>query len=313
MNQPRYVGIDVAKESFDVAADGDRETAHYAYTAAGIRKLLRQLAAMTVALVCLEATGGYERRLALALAEHGYRVAVVNPHRTRRFADASGTMAKTDRLDALSIARFARVMNPPPWQRPDPVQAEVMELVTRRQQLIGQRTREMNRRDKARSAIAMRQIRASIAWCSRQIARLEKDIAELIAKSPALRARHDLLLTVPGVGPVLAATAIAYLPELGTLNRRELAALVGVAPYSRESGSYSGRRSIRGGRARMRSALYMAALSATRHNGDIKALYERLTAAGKPGKVALTACMRKLLLTLNSVVRQEQPWTQQPG
>ena len=205
-------------------------------------------------------------------------------------------------------------MNPPTWRRPDPVQAEVKELTTRRQQLVGQRTREANRLDKVASPTGLDQIRSSIAWFSGQIDSLEEAIAELIAQSPALKARYDLLLTVPGVGPVLATSTIAYLPELGTLNRRQAAALVGVAPYSRESGSFSGRRSIRGGRVRLRSSLYMAVLSARRYNPDIRELYERLVAAGKPKKVALTACMRNLLLMLNSVAGQGRPWTQrQPG
>lgn len=313
MNQSCCVGIDVAKASFEVATDRDRETSRFTYTASGIGKLLRKLAAQRpVTLICLEATGGYERKLATALAAHGYRVAIVNPARTRRFADASGNLAKTDRLDAISIARFARVMNPPAWQQPDPAQAEIRELTTRRLQLVGQRSREKNRRDKAASPLAQDQIRSSIAWTTEQIERLEKAIGELIARSVDLKARYDLLRTVPGVGPVLASATIAYLPELGTLNRRELAALVGVAPYSRESGTYSGKRSIRGGRSRMRSALYMGALSAARFNPDIKPLYERLVEAGKPRKVALTACARKLLLTLNSVVRQGRPWTQLP-
>ena len=227
--------------------------------------MLRQPSASTAAPICLEAAGGCERRPALAPSEHGCRVAVVNPHRTGRFADAGGTAAETDRPDALSIARFAGAMNPPPRQRPDPVRAEAKEPAARRRQPIGQRARETNRRDKARSPIAARRIRAGIARFDGQIERLEKDVAEPIAKSPVLKSRHDLLLTIPGVGPAPAAAAIACLPEPGTPNRREPAAPAGVAPYSRESGSCSGRRSI----ARMRSAPYAAALSATRRNGDV--------------------------------------------
>ena len=202
-------------------------------------------------------------------------------------------------------------MGPPRWQRPDPVQSQIKELATRRLQLVRQRTREKNRLGKARSPLCLRQIRASIAWCSRQVLHLDGAIGELIAASPALKARYELLCSVPGTGPVLATSAIAYLPELGSLSRRRLASLVGVAPYTRESGSYSGRRSIWGGRAVMRSVLYMGALAATRCNPDIAALYERLVEAGKPPKVALTACMRKLLLTLNSVARRGRPWTAQ--
>ena len=311
MNDPCFVGVDVAKDAFDVHVRPGGETIRFAYTAAGIRKLLRRLAAITVALICMEATGGYEQRLATALAGNGYKVAIVNPRRMRRFADASGKLAKTDRIDVRVIAHYGEVMDPRLWQSPDPALSVIKELAARRQQLVGQRAREKNRLQNAASATIRRQIRLSVNYLSNQIERLEKVVRDAINASPELKRRYDLLLSVPGAGPVLALSVTAFLPELGTLNRRELASLVGVAPYNRESGSFSGRRSIYGGRARVRTALYMASLSAMRSNSDLLALYERLVDAGKPKKVALVACMRKLLLMLNSVLKRGTPFTAQ--
>ena len=311
MNDPCFIGVDVASDGFDVAVRPAGEAFRFAYTAAGIGKLLRQLAAMTVALICMEATGGYEQKLAVALSDAGYRVAIVNPRRMRHFADASGNLAKTDAIDARVIAYFAQVMDPQLWQRPDPALSEIKELAARRLQLVEQRTRDKNRLQKAASATIGRQIRSSVNYLNNQIKRLEKLVRDAINASPELKRRYDLLLSVPGAGPVLALSVTAFLPELGTLNRRELASLVGVAPYNRESGSFSGRRSIYGGRARVRTALYMASLSAVRSNPDLMALYERLVDAGKPKKVALVACMRKLLLMLNSVLKRGTPFTAQ--
>ena len=309
MNGPCYVGIDVAMDGFDVAFRPGGKTLQVAYTAAGIRKLLRQLAAMTVALVCMESTGGYEQKLATALFDNGYKVAIVNPRRMRRFADAAGKLAKTDAIDASVIAHYGEVMDPPLWQKPDPAQAEIKELAVRRLQLIDQRTCEKNRLGKSESAAIRRLIRSSITYLNNQIERLEEAVRDALAANPELERRYDLICSAPGAGPVLALTAIAFLPELGTLNRRELASLVGVAPYNRESGSWSGRRSIYGGRSRMRTALYMACLSGVRYNPELREVYDRLVAAGKPKKVALVACARKLLLILNSVLKRGKPWT----
>lgn len=311
MNDPCFVGIDVSKDGLDVAIRPGAEVFSFANTAAGIGKLLRQLAALTVALACMEATGGYERKVATALSDNGYKVAVVNPRRMRRFADASGNLAKTDRIDARVIAHYGEVMKPALWAKPDPAQAEIKELAVRRLQLLEQRTREKNRLARCGNAAVRRLIRASIAYLNGQLERLDGVVGEALAGSAELQRRYELVRSVPGAGPVLALTLTAFLPELGTLNRRELASLVGVAPYNRESGSFSGRRSIYGGRGRVRTALYMAALSSMRYNPDIKALYERLVKTGKSPKVALVACMRRLLLTLNSVLRRGRPWTAQ--
>ena len=312
MNAPVYVGVDVSKDSFDVNLRPSGESWEFRYTAAGIRKLLKKLSPLAVVLICMEATGGYEQQLALALDENGYRVAIVNPRRMRKFADASGNLAKTDHLDAKVIAHYARVMDPDPWRRPDPGQVRIKELVTRRQQLLGQRTREKNRLGKTREPLIARQIRSSIAWLTNQIERLDSHVLAAIEASRELAERYRLIRSVPGAGPNLAAAVTAYLPELGSLNRRQIASLAGVAPYSRDSGSFRGKRSIWGGRARVRTALYMSSLSAKRYNPELQDLYRRLVEAGKPKKVALTACMRKLLLTLNSVIKRGAPWEPRP-
>ncbi len=312
MNAPVYVGIDVSKDSFDVNVRPSGESWEFRYTAAGIRKLLGKLSSLVVALVCMEATGGYEQQLALALDGNGYRVAIVNPRRMRKFADASGNLAKTDHLDAKVIAHYAQVMDPAPWKRPDPEQARIKELVTRRQQLVEQRAREKNRLGKTRDPLIARQIRSSITWLNNQIERLNAHVLDAIEASAELYERYRLILSVPGAGPNLAAAMTAYLPELGSLNRRQVASLAGIAPYSRDSGAFRGRRSIFGGRARVRTALYMSSLSAMRHNPELRELYRRLVEAGKPKKVALVACMRKLLLTLSSVIKRGTPWEPRP-
>ena len=223
--------------------------------------------------------------------------------------NASGKLAKTDRIDARVIAHYAEVMDPEPWARPDPLQAEIKELATRRLQLVSQRSGEKNRLGKSENVYIRRLIRASITYLDKQIERLERAARKAIAQSPELEGRHRLICSVPGAGPVLALAAIAFLPELGAMTRRELASLVGVAPYNRESGSFRGRRTIYGGRGRMRTALYMSCLSGTRHNPELKALYDRLVEAKKPKKVALIACARRLLLILNAALRRGRPWT----
>ena len=297
-----------SKDGLDVAARPSGEVWKFAHTAAGIRKLLKKLSAQAVALVCMEATGGYEQQLAGALADAGFEVAVVNPRRMRRFADAAGNLAKTDALDARIIARYAEVMNPPRWQRPDPALAELKELASRRGQLVEQRVREKNRRAKSAGTLVGRDLTVSVNWLTARIGRIDRALPGMISADAALKSRYDRLLSVPGVGPGLALTLLTSMPELGSLNRRAIAALAGVAPYSRDSGTFRGRRAIWGGRARVRSALYMAALSASRYNPAIKSFYDRLVARGKPKKVALTACMRKLLTILNDMTRRDEYW-----
>ena len=297
-----------SKDGFDVALRPGKQTWRFPYTAQGIGKLLRQLAVMTVALIVMEATGGYEQKLAGALVSAGFKVAVANPRRIRRFADASGHLAKTDAIDAGVIAHYGQVMNPPQWQRPDPALAELKELASRRGQLVEQRVREKNRRAKSAGTLVGRDLTVSINWLTARIERIDRALTGMISADAALKSRYDRLLSVPGVGPGLALTLLTGMPELGSLNRRTIASLAGVAPYSRDSGTFRGRRAIWGGRARVRSALYMGALSAARCNPVLKQFYERLVAAGKPKKVALTACMRKLLTILNDMTRRGEYW-----
>ena len=274
-------------------------------------KFLRGLSSLAVALVCMESTGGCGQDLATALSDAGFAVAVVNPRRVRRFADASGNPARTDALDARVIAHYAEVMNPPRWQGPDPALARIRELAARRDQLMGQRVREKNRLYRAVDAGVRKEIGPSIRWLGGRIERLDRLPDDLIGAQAGLAARRALLMSVPGVGTGVATSLTAFLPELGGLNRRAIAALAGVAPYSHDSGACHGRRAIRGGRVRVRNALCMGALPASRHNPVIREFYERLPAAGKPGKVALTACMRRLLTILSLMLRSGGPWRPQ--
>ena len=257
--------------------------------------------------VVLEATGGYEMLVAGELELAGLPVSLVNPRQVRSFARATGRLAKTDAIDAQVLAQFAEAIKPPVRPLPDQETRELRALVDRRRQLLGMVTSERNRlRNASRRVRPL--IQEHIQWLKQQVDDLDKDISELIRSSPVWRAQEDLLCSVPGVGPVLSSTLLTHLPELGSLNRGQVAALVGVAPLNRDSGAFRGKRSIWGGRAAVRSALYMAALVATRHNPVIKAFYQRLRAAGKAKKVALTACMRKLLLILNCMLLRRTRW-----
>ena len=306
------VGIDVAKGTLDVFV---RPTeAHWQVTNddAGIRGLVAQLREVAPAQIVLEATGGYELAVVGALAAAGLPIVVVNPRAVRDFARATGQLAKTDQLDAGILARFAEQVRPAARPLADAEQQELDALLTRRRQLIEMLTAEKNRLQQVfvvRGARVKRSLTAHIAYLTRELERAETDLGNLVHRSPLWRARDDLLQSAPGVGPVLSFTILAALPELGTLDRKAIAALVGVAPLNRDSGLFRGKRMIHGGRAPVRTALYMGALVATRHNPVIKAFYQRLLAAGKPKKVALTACMRKLLIILNAMVRQQAPWS----
>jgi transposase len=273
----------------------------------GIAALVARLTAAPPALVVLEATGGYEHPAAAALAAAGVAVAVVNPRQTRRFAEATGRLAKTDRLDAAALAHFAEAVNPPARPLPDADTAALAALADRRRQLIGMRTAEINRLPHAPPAVA-RDIRDHVAWLDRRIDRADRDLAAAVEASPVWRAKDDLLRGVPGIGPVVSRTLLTELPELGTLSAKRVAALVGVAPVARDSGRHRGTRAIAGGRAGVRSALYMACLSAVRYNPAVRAFYSRLRAAGKAVKVAQVAAMRKLLVILNAMVRDHRPW-----
>ncbi len=246
--------------------------------------------------------------LPAALAAAGIAVAVLNPRQTRDFARATGRLAKTDRLDAKVLARFAEAVRPAPRTLPEAEAREFQAILARRRQLIAMMTAEKNRLGAVTSKAVGRRIEAHIRWLEKELSRTDRDLDEAIEKSPAFKENEALLRSVPGVGPVLTRTLLAELPELGSLTPREPSALVGVAPLNRDSGTLRGRRSVWGGRARVREALYMGALIASRHNPTIRAFYARLLAAGKPKKVALVACMRKLLIILNAVMRDRTPW-----
>ena len=258
-------------------------------------------------LVVLEATGGYERAAVAALAAAQMPVVVANPRQVRDFARATGQLAKTDRIDAETLALFAERVRPTPRPLADEASAALDALLTRRRQLVGMRGAERNRLEHAPPAVA-RGIRTHIRWLERQLSVVDRDLDDMIHQSPVWRAKEDLLRSVPGVGPIVSRTLLGELPELGQLNRRRIAALAGVAPFACDSGTLRGRRVVWGGRASVRAALYMSALVATRWNPVIRAFYQRLLAAGKPKKVALVACMRKLLTILNVMLRTNTPW-----
>jgi transposase len=302
------LGVDVSKASLDCHLLPTAESFSVANTEGGRAQLLARLADKPQARVVLEATGAYERPLVADLAAAGVPVAVVNARCVRDFAKALGVLAKTDRLDAAVIARFGQQVNPPPTVVASAKHGELQQLVARRRQLLELQTIETNHREHVSAKAARQSIAKVLDLLKGQIAALEKAIAKLLASDDEWRGKSDLLQSVPGVGPVTAATLIADLPELGRLNRQEIAALVGLAPFNHDSGAFRGTRSIRGGRMAVRNVLYMAAVAALRHNAALKAVYVHLKAAGKASKVALTACMRKLLVALNSMVKTHTPW-----
>jgi transposase len=301
-----FVGIDVSKDRLDVALRPSGDRWAVANEEPGLATLVERVRGLSPTLIVLEATGGLEAPLTGALAA-ALPVVVVNPRQVRDFAKATGTLAKTDALDARILAQFAEVIRPALRPLPDAATQALSALLARRRQLIGMRTAEQNRLGPAPPPLR-KGIRAHIAWLARQLARTDDDLAQAIRESPVWRETDDLLQSAPGVGPVLATTLMASLPELGTLSRQQVAALVGVAPLNRDSGTLRGRRRVWGGRAQVRTALYMAALTATRYNPVIRAFYARLCAAGKAKKVALTACMRKLLTILNAMLKHRTPW-----
>lgn len=307
MNAEIFVGIDVSKASLDCAQQPEAEATRYDNTDAGIADLVSALHRQVPTLVVLEATGGYETAAATALAAAGFAVAVVNPKQVRDFAKCKGILAKTDRLDARVLAQFAQRIRPPVRALPDAAQRELAELVDRRMQLVVMRAQE-----RARLAtvlpVAKPSIVEHIAWLGTRIDDLDIELTHRLRTSSAWKVKVDLLKAVPGVGKVTLFTLLARLPELGQLNRRAIAALVGVAPFAADSGNRKGQRFIWGGRAEVRNVLYMATLTAVRHNAPINALFLRLIAAGKPFKLAMTACMRKLLTILNAILKTLQPW-----
>ena len=302
-----YIGIDVSQGWLEVALQPGGEAWRTANDEAGIAGLVERLQALQPATVILEATGGYELPVTGALLAAGLPAAVVNPRQVRDFARATGRLAKTDAIDAQVLARFGEAVRPELRPLPDEATQELAALVARRRQLIEMLTAEKNRLRLAARAVR-RDIQQHIRWLERRLSDLDGDLAQQVRSSPRWREQDDLLRSAPGIGPVSSVTLLAQLPELGQLNRKEIAALVGVAPLNRDSGTLRGRRRVWGGRAHVRAALYMATLVGTRHNPVLKTFYERLLAAGKPKKVALTACTRKLLTILNAMVRTETSW-----
>jgi transposase len=316
MSEEIFIGVDVCKAWLDVAQVPARPTDKSGELAtrvdnheSGRAVLVSQLKKLGPTLVVMEATGGFEAALASELCAAGVAVAVVNPKRVRDFARAAGVLAKTDRLDAQVLAEFARRMRPQVYALPDETQQEIIELVDRRAQLVTMRAQEKNRLATVKH-VARTSVRHHIEWLDKRIKEIDKDLDGRLKDSTIYQPKYELLDGVPGVGRVTVTMLLGRLPELGTLDRKRVTALVGLAPMADDSGKRHGKRYIHGGRADVRTALYMAALTARRCNGPIKELYSRLRASGKPYKVAMTACMRKLLIILNAILKSGQPWRQ---
>lgn len=304
---PVFVGIDISKARLDVALRPAGSPFTVPHDDAGIATVVARLGALAPVGIVVEATGGLEVLLSGALATAGLPVAVVNPRQVRDFARATGRLAKTDTLDAQILAQFAEAVRPARRPLPDASTQQLAALITRRRQLVEMLTAEKNRRGRAPRGLRS-QIQTHIDWLAQHVAQLDQDLTTAVQASPIWRVHEELLRSVPGIGPVVTRTLLAELPELGTLTRKQIAALVGVAPLNRDSGTFRGKRTIWGGRATVRAVLYMGALVAARHNAVLKAFYQRLRGAGKAPKVALTACMRKLLTILNAMLKHRTPW-----
>jgi len=302
-----FVGVDVSKDRLDVAAHPEASSWSVPNDEAGIEDLVNRLGDLRPVCIVLEATGGLEMPALTALAVAGLPAVAVNPRQTRHFAKAAGLLAKTDRIDATVLARFAEAMKPEIRPILDAPAQELRALTVRRRQLTEMLTAEKNRRSMAPKRM-VKEIDKHIAWLDRSLSRINDDLQKTIRNSPVWREKDDLLQSAKGIGPKTSAVLIAELPELGRLDRWEIAKLVGVAPMNCDSGRYRGQRHIQGGRASLRCALYMATLTAIRFNPAIAAFYQRLMAAGKLFKVAMTACMRKLLVRLNAMLRDRSPW-----
>lgn len=305
-----FIGIDVSKATLDIASLPDGESWTVPNDEPGLAELAPRLLALAPVLVVMEATGGFEMLTAITLAKAGLPVAVVNPRQVRDFAKAMGQLAKTDALDAGMLADFAQRVRPVPRPLPDEAAQLLDSLLPRRRQIVEMLTAEKNRLGFARGPV-QRDISQHMRWLEKRLTDVDGDLQDAVAASPLYQAKSDLLRSVPGVGPVTALTLLATLPELGHLSRHQIAALVGVAPLNRDSGTMRGKRMVWGGRAPVRAALYMAALVGLKHNPVLRVFYERLRAAGKPFKVAATACMRKLLTILNAMLHQNRRWDPQ--
>jgi len=308
-----FVGVDVSKLQLDVAVRPSGELWQFGNDDRGTAALIKRLTPLHPQLVILEATGGLEAPLVAALSHAGFPVVIVNPRQVRDFARATGRLAKTDKIDAHVLALFGERVQPEVRPLPDDTALAFHALLTRRRQIIGMLTEEKQRLSQAPKGPLRTGIAKHVRWLEREIKAVDSDLNDTLTKSPIWRAKDALLQSAPGVGRVFSFTLLAGLPELGRINRKEIAALVGVAPHACDSGSMRGRRMIWGGRAAVREVLYMSTLAATRFNPVVRAFYKRLLATGKPKKVALIACMRKLLVTLNAMVRENTPWRESPS
>ena len=306
----KFVGIDVSKSTLDVCIEPSGQTLHIAYDEAGIKQLVECLKEVSPTLIVMEATGGLEVRIATELASKGLPVAVINPRQARDFAKATGELAKTDQVDAAVLAAFAKAIRPQVRPLKDADTSALNDMVSRRRQLIDIRVQETLRLGTAASKPLAKSLNKHIAWLDKQITEIDTDLTKRLRESEAWRTKDDLLRSIPGVGAVTTLTMLAKCPELGRLNRREIAALTGVAPLANDSGKHRGKRFIWGGRADVRAVLYMATISAIRCNDTIKVFAERLKKAGKPPKVVIVACMRKLLTIMNSMLKNNAPWNQ---
>jgi len=303
----QYVGIDVSKDHLDVALS-DGTSLRVGNEEAGHQELVARFSAAVPRLVLMEATGGLERALAAQLSAAGVLLRIVNARHVRHFAKATGLLAKTDRLDAQALVRFAQTLKPEPRSIASEQTLALQALIARRRQLVEMLGMERNRLRTAHSGVR-KSLQASIRWLEKRLAEVDEDIDGALRECGVWREKVELLESVPGIARVISVNLVACLPELGELNRRQISALAGVAPFNRDSGRWQGRRSIYGGRPQVRRALYMAALVGARHNPVLRAFYQRLRSAGKPAKVALTACMRKLLVIVNTMLKTGKPWT----
>jgi transposase len=303
-----FAGIDISKSTLDVHVEPAGERLRVGYDEAGVSALCERLAELSPALIVMEATAGLEARLAAELAARALPVAVVNARQVRDFAKAMGQLAKTDSIDAAVLSAFARAVRPAVRALKDTLTRELDELVSRRRQLVQMRVQETLRLQGAH-AVQLKSLKAHIAWLDKNIARVDGQLGKRLRNSDLWRVKDDLLCSIPGVGSITSRSMLGGCPELGTLDRRAIAKLIGVAPLNHDSGKHRGQRHIWGGRADLRSVLYMAALSAIRCNPAIKPFAERLKQAGKPAKVVIVACMRKLLTIMNAVIKTGTPWT----
>ena len=307
-----FAGIDISKHKLDLALSGNKSVTSFSYTPTGLKTLIRFLKTHAPELVCLEGTGGVERKLIDELHHNGFFVSKVNPRQIRDFARARNQLAKTDAIDARIIADFAKLMNPRITQPLSKSRQKLLDLTTRRRQVKHMLVQEKNRLATVADSQVCRMIQQSIRFYEKQVARLEEQVQQLIKRDEQMQATADLMQTVPGIGPATIAVLIAELPELGTLNRQQIARLVGVAPTNRDSGMMRGKRTTGGGRVAVRNALFMPVVVAKQHNPKIKAFYDRLVASGKPKMVAIIASMRKLLTILNVMIRDGKSWNHIP-